>query len=98
MPRSMSWPVSGSRSALSAARLGSGSGPVSASTAGTAPGPDTRTTATPARPGADDRAHMVSLEVTNIPRLGTRCEPGAFAWHGHPHVAVLACHRAPLNL
>jgi len=59
-PRSMTSPLTGSRTAVRPAWRGGGRVPVSAVRAAPAPVPDRRTTATPARPGALDRAKMVS--------------------------------------
>lgn len=50
---------------LSDALLGSGSLPESAWSTRAASGPETRTTAIPARPGADDNAQMVSVGTTD---------------------------------
>ena len=58
--RSTSSPVTGVLIVLSAAFLTAGSLPANVPSAANASGPDTRTTATPARPAADDNAQIVS--------------------------------------
>src|SRR5690242_147055 len=52
-----------------AACRGAGRGPAKAWMPGPASGPESRTTATPARPGALARAKMLGLMKSSVPRL-----------------------------